>query len=259
MEPLSWILLAVGLSALVAVVLWRRRDTETPHSFDDAPLPHGADFDANGEILSEVRVITPRDLMSEANAKKLEEAGKTPPAANGAKDDLTAAAPQAANAQAEEPETALAEEEPQEVDKVVVLHVLAAHGEFFAGLDLRAALIAEGLVLGRDGFFGRRDERNNCIKWRVANMLKPGTFDVASFESLQTNGLTLFMAMPGPYSFLDAYDDLVATATRLADRLSGTLADEKRHRLSQQTIAHERDAVIEYATHQKREQTELAL
>lgn len=249
MEPLSWILLAIGLSALVAVLLWRKRDQSIGHSFDDAPVAHGADYDENGELLSEVRVITPRDLMSEEKAEELEAQGATPKASNGDKVDLTPA-PDA------EPEP---EQEPVEVDKVIVLHVLAPHGAAFDGLDLRAALIAEGLVLGKDGFFGRRDERNNCIKWRVANMLKPGTFDVASFENMQTPGLTLFMAMPGPFSFLDAYDDLVATGQRLTERLGGTLADDRRHRLNEQTIAHEREAVIEYATHQKREQTELAL
>lgn len=244
MEPLSWILLAIGLSALVAVLLWRRREPSVGHDASDLPASHGADYDESGELLSEVRVITPRDLMSESKAAELESQGETPPAVGGKKEDLTPA---------EE------DVEPQEVDKVIVLHVLAAHGEAFAGLDLRAALIAEGLVLGKDGFFGRRDERNNCIKWRVANMLKPGTFDGGSFEGMQTPGLTLFMAMPGPFSFLDAYDDLVATGQRLSERLSGTLADERRHRLNEQTIAHEREAVIEYATHQKREQTELAL
>ncbi|MDD9892868.1 MAG: cell division protein ZipA C-terminal FtsZ-binding domain-containing protein [Gammaproteobacteria bacterium] len=253
MEPLSWILLAVGLSALVAVLLWRKRDNDVGHSLDDAPAAHGADYDANGELLSEVRVITPRDLMSDKKAAELESNGETPPAVQGDKVDLTPAAAEPVAAEAVE------EEEPVEVDKVIVLHVLAPHGATFDGLDLRAALIAEGLVLGKDGFFGRRDERNSCIKWRVANMLKPGTFDVASFESMQTPGLTLFMAMPGPFSFLDAYDDLVATGQRLTERLGGTLADERRHRLNDQTIAHEREAVIEYATHQKREQTELAL
>jgi cell division protein ZipA len=244
MEPLSWILLAIGLSALVAVLLWRRREPTVGHDANDLPASHGADYDESGELISEVRVITPRDLMSDSKAAELEAEGKTPAAVAGPKVDLTP-----------EPEEA----EPQEVDKVIVLHVLAAHGTAFDGLDLRAALIAEGLVLGKDGFFGRRDERNSCIKWRVANMLKPGTFDGGSFESMQTPGLTLFMAMPGPFSFLDAYDDLVATGQRLSERLSGTLADERRHRLNEQTIAHEREAVIEYATHQKREQTELAL
>lgn len=256
MEPLSWILLAVGLSAVVAVVLWRRRDNDLPHSFDDHSPSSGAyaDYDENGDVLSEVRVITSRDLMSRDKAAELEAAGATPPAAAGKKVEIPAASQPVQPKPEPEPEP-----EPVEVDRVIVLHVLAAHGEVFAGLDIRAALISEGLVLGCDGFFGRRDERNNCIKWRVANMRKPGTFDVSSFESLETNGLTLFLAMPGPFSFLDAYDDLVATGARLSERLSGTLADEKRHRLSEQTVAHEREAVIDYATHQKREQTELQL
>lgn len=243
MEPLSWILLALGLSALVAVFIWRRRDAAESGQQLAHEAQLGADYDENGELMSEVRLIRPRDLMSAEKAEKLEAQGPTPTALDGAKEDLT-------------PDTA---EEPPEVDKVIVLHVMAPHGGTFAGLELRAALIAEGLVLGQDGFFGRRDERNNCIKWRVANMLKPGTFDVASFEQMQTPGLTLFMAMPGPFSFLDAFDDLVATAQRLSERLGGSVADERRHRLNEQSIAHEREAVIEYATHQKREQTELAL
>lgn len=257
MEPLSWILLAVGLSALVVVLIWRRRDSQAGGlELGDSPAAHGADYDDNGDLISEVRLITPRDLMSEKTAQALEKDGPTPAALDGEKEDLTPQAPSPSTVAEAEPELA---EAPPEVDKVIVLHVLAPHGEVFGGLELRAALIAEGLVLGKDGFFGRRDERNKCTKWRIANMLQPGTFVLADLEQTQTPGLTLFMAMPGPYSFLDAFDDLVATGKRLTDRLGGTLADERRHRLNEQTIAHEREAVIEYATHQKREQTELAL
>lgn len=245
MEPLSWILLVVGLSAVVAVLVLRRRDAQ----LDQADLERQghdewSEYDENGDLLSEVRVLTPRNLMAEEKAQALEEKGPTPPAANGEKVDLTPVD---------------AEPEPEQVDKVVVLHVLAPHGATFHGLDIRAALIAEGLVLGSDGFFCRRDERNSCTKWRVANMLKPGTFDVANFEECQTPGLTLFMALPGPFSFLDAFDDLIDTGKRLTERLSGTLADERRNRINDQIIAFEREAVIDYATHQKREQTELAL
>ncbi|MEZ5461801.1 cell division protein ZipA C-terminal FtsZ-binding domain-containing protein [Dokdonella sp.] len=34
--------------------------------------------------------------------------------------------------------------------------------------------------------------------FRVANMLKPGNFDMARIETLDTPGLTLFMALPEP-------------------------------------------------------------
>lgn len=245
MEPLSWILLVVGLSAVIAVLILRRRDSQFDDGqYDNRSHDDGVEYDDNGELLSEVRVITPRNLMAEEKAQALEAKGPTPPAANGEKVDLTPAE--------DEPE-------PEQIDKVVVLHVLAPHGATFQGLDIRAALIAEGLVLGSDGFFCRRDERNSCTKWRVANMLKPGTFDVANFEECQTPGLTLFMALPGPFSFLDAFDDLIDTGKRLTERLSGTLADERRNRINDQIIAFEREAVIDYATHQKREQTELAL
>ena len=242
MESLAWTLLVVGLSAVVAVLLWRRRGGFQEMHLEEREGDDWVDYDENGEVLSQVRVITPRDLMAEEQAEKLEAKGATPPAANGEKADLTPA-----------------EAEPEVIDKVVVLHVLAPHGSTFHGLDIRAALISEGLVLGSDGFFCRRDERNSCTKWRVANMLKPGTFDVANFEECQTPGLTLFMAMPGPFSFLDAFDDLIETGKRLTERLAGTLADERRNRINDQIIAFEREAVIDYATHQKREQTELAL
>lgn len=240
MESLAWTLLVIGLSAVVAVLFWRRRGGFQEMHIEEREGDDWVDYDDNGELLSEVRVITPRQLMAEEQVAKHEAKGSTPPAANGEKVDLTPP-------------------EPEPIDKVVVLHVLAPHGSSFQGLDIRAALISEGLVLGSDGFFCRRDERNSCTKWRVANMLRPGTFDVANFEACQTPGLTLFMAMPGPFSFLDAFDDLIDTGKRLTERLSGTLADERRNRINDQIIAFEREAVIDYATHQKREQTELAL
>jgi cell division protein ZipA len=75
----------------------------------------------------------------------------------------------------------------------------------------------------------------------VANLVKPGNFDMARIASLQTPGLSFFMALPGPVSALDAWDAMLPTAQRLAELLDGLVLDEERNALGRQRIAHMRD------------------
>jgi cell division protein ZipA len=77
----------------------------------------------------------------------------------------------------------------------------------------------------------------------MANMLKPGNFDMSRIESLSTSGLSLFMTLPGPLSALDAWDALLPTAQRLAELLDANILDEKHGALGRQGIAHIRDGL----------------
>jgi cell division protein ZipA len=49
------------------------------------------------------------------------------------------------------------------------------------------------------------------------------------------------MTLPAPLSALDAWDAMLPTAQRLAERLDGPVLDEERNALGRQRIAHIRD------------------
>ncbi|HET9033928.1 MAG TPA: cell division protein ZipA [Dokdonella sp.] len=129
------------------------------------------------------------------------------------------------------------------IERIITLFVCARDGEMIAGSELVVAAEKAGLEFGDRGIFHRMDAGKPELGpiFSMANMLKPGNFDMARIESLDTQGLTLFMALPGPLPALDAWEAMLPTAERLAELLDANLLDEKRSTLGRQGIAHIRD------------------
>jgi cell division protein ZipA len=129
------------------------------------------------------------------------------------------------------------------VERIVTLFVSARAGQTIAGCDLVVAAEKAGLVFGDRGIFHRMlaGKHEQGPIFSMANMVKPGHFDMARIEEMDTPGVTFFMALPGPLPALDAWDALLPTAQRLAELLDANVLDEKRNALGRQGIAHVRD------------------
>ncbi|NID03672.1 cell division protein ZipA [Luteibacter jiangsuensis] len=129
------------------------------------------------------------------------------------------------------------------VERIVSLYVVAREGSKFNGSDLVVAAEKAGLEFGDMGIYHRlvdgHPEQGPIFS--VANLVKPGNFDMARIATLQTPGLSFFMALPGPVPALDAWDAMLPTAQRLAELLDGLVLDEERNALGRQRIAHIRD------------------
>lgn len=131
----------------------------------------------------------------------------------------------------------------QPVERIVSLFVVAREGFTFRGPDLVVAMEKAGLEFGSMNIFHRLldGKSEQGAVFSVANMVKPGSFDMASMSSLETPGLSFFMTLPGPLPALDAWDTMLPTAQRLAKLLEGLVLDEERNALGRQRIAHIRD------------------
>lgn len=129
------------------------------------------------------------------------------------------------------------------IEHIVTLFVSARDGTSISGSDLVVAAEKAGLEFGDRGIFHRMvtGKHEAGPLFSMANMIKPGNFDMARIETLDTPGLTLFMALPGPLPALDAWDTMLPTAQRLAELLDANLQDEKHGALGRQGIAHIRD------------------
>jgi cell division protein ZipA len=129
------------------------------------------------------------------------------------------------------------------VERIVSLYVVSREGQRFQGSDLVVAAEKAGLEFGDMGIYHRlvdgHPEKGPIFS--VANLVKPGNFDMARIATLQTPGLSFFMALPGPVAALDAWDAMLPTAQRLAELLDGLVLDEERNALGRQRIAHIRD------------------
>ncbi|HZX69723.1 MAG TPA: cell division protein ZipA [Rhodanobacter sp.] len=129
------------------------------------------------------------------------------------------------------------------VERIVTLFVVAREGGYFNGSNLIVAAEKAGLEFGDMGIYHRLVDGKRELGpiFSVANMLKPGNFDLSRLDALQTPGVSFFMTLPAPLPALDAWDAMLPTAQRLAELLDGQVLDEERNALGRQGIAHIRD------------------
>jgi FtsZ-interacting cell division protein ZipA len=138
-------------------------------------------------------------------------------------------------------------------DKVFTLYVMAPRGVPFRGPVLLAALADAGLEYGDMQIFHRTEMVGGRKKvlFSAANIKEPGIFDLSAMEGFTTEGLVLFLQIPGGVDGVHAFDAMVESARILADNLDSTVCDATRSVLTNQTISHMREEVISYQLQQR--------
>jgi cell division protein ZipA len=131
-------------------------------------------------------------------------------------------------------------------DKVFTLFVQAPRGVPFRGPILLGALAAAKLEYGDMQIFHRMDTVNGQEKmlFSVANIREPGIFDLSAMENFTSEGVVLFMQVPGAEDAVRAFDAMVESARALADNLDSRVCDASQSPLTNQTISHMREEVI---------------
>jgi cell division protein ZipA len=124
--------------------------------------------------------------------------------------------------------------------RIVALRVTAPLPTRFSGMQLLEALEAEGLEFGRFDIFHKLDEQGRPL-FSLANLLEPGTFDMATIREGAYPGIAVFAVVPGPLPAVQIFDRMLAVARSLAARLGGSLQDERGAWLSAQRAAGLRD------------------
>jgi len=128
-------------------------------------------------------------------------------------------------------------------ERIVTLYVVAQDGYVLQGPELLVAGEKAGLVHGDLGIFHRLVDSKSELGpvFSMANMVRPGVFDLARMDQFSTPGVVLFMTLPGPLSALDAWDMMLPAATRFSELLGAQLLDDQRSPLGRQRIAALRD------------------
>ncbi|HAI59654.1 MAG TPA: cell division protein ZipA [Xanthomonadaceae bacterium] len=133
-------------------------------------------------------------------------------------------------------------------DRIVTLYLAARAGEVLHGPDIVVACEKAGLSYGHMGIFHRLDDNHpeRGPIFSLANLVKPGSFDMARLGEVRTPGVSLFMTLPGPLNALDAWETMLPAAQRMAELLDAVLLDEERNALGRQRIAHLREEMRGY-------------
>ncbi len=128
---------------------------------------------------------------------------------------------------------------------IIVCHVVARDQQVFTGPMLVQMMSDLELEHGEMGVFHyniERFERKQSV-YCIANMLKPGTFELETMNSFETRGLTMILQLPGPEDELKSFNIMIEHAQRLATFLNGDLLDENRNPMTKQTISQYKEQV----------------
>lgn len=138
------------------------------------------------------------------------------------------------------PET---EPEPEQADEVEIeedpgmvlsLLVLAQKGEKFRGSQIKMAFKETGFVYGEMNIFHQMEGDEAIIS--IANVLEPGTFELAEISSLKTPGLVLFAQLPASCSGDELFSRWYRSARKLKAALGGRLTDMRQQPLGDDYI-----------------------
>ena len=136
----------------------------------------------------------------------------------------------------------------------IPLTLMARTGRQLHGQTIQQAVAAAGMKLKDDGLY--RFEVNDAQGYRqpllgLANILEPGSFDLAQMEELRTPGLVLYLHLPAPIEAREAFESLIEVGHKLEELLDAELCDETRSVLTKQTIGHLKEKVEAFRFKQK--------
>ena len=146
------------------------------------------------------------------------------------------------------PQTSTTEQPLKEPEEVLIINVMSMKGEFFKGAALLDIVLKCGMRYGDMNIFHRYSDNKGegALLFSMANMVKPGTFDLDAMDNFETPGISLFMTLPIKADSMASFDLMVDTARAIADTLGGELKDEQRSVMTRQTIEHCRQRIRDY-------------
>ena len=136
----------------------------------------------------------------------------------------------------------------EDFDRIISLYVAAKAGSTLRGPDIVVAAEKAGLTFGYMDVYHRLvdGKPESGPIFSVANIIKPGSFDMARIAELETPAIAFFLTLPAPVPALDAWETMEPAAQRMAGLLDGVVLDEERNALGRQRVQHIRDELRAY-------------
>lgn len=142
----------------------------------------------------------------------------------------------------------LANKQPAEPEEVLIINVMAHKGEMLKGAELLDIILQCGMRYGSMDIFHRHSDAKGegALLFSMANMVKPGTFDLDAMDEFETPGVSLFMTLPINADSMQSFELMVDTAHAIAEGLNGELKDEQRSAMTRQTLEHCRQRIRDF-------------
>ena len=127
--------------------------------------------------------------------------------------------------------------EPQEPMDVLVLNVVSEEGTELDGASLLPLLLTLGFKFGDMNIFHRHVDAagQGAVLFSLANMVKPGVFDIDNMEQFTTTGISLFMTLPHDNGNMETFNMMLNAAAKIAEEFNGQVLDGNRSTLTKQS------------------------
>lgn len=122
--------------------------------------------------------------------------------------------------------------------EVLVLNVKSTDSQPIQGSALLPMLLTLGFKFGDQDIFHRHVNSNGKgpVLFSLANMFKPGVFDIDNLENFTTQGVSLFMILPIEGDPHQVFNMMHNAARKIADEFSGKILDGRRSVLTKQGL-----------------------
>ena len=130
-------------------------------------------------------------------------------------------------------------------EEIITLNIMARKPSVFTGKKLKNAFADAHLFYGDRQIFHRFDNMDGtgAQLFSVVSSVEPGFFELATMDTLETPGITLFFLTSTPNHSVYAFELMLRTAKQLAVRLDGELKDDRHRVLTSQIIESYRERI----------------
>lgn len=127
---------------------------------------------------------------------------------------------------------------PVPEQEVLVLNVRAPQDQEIPGASLLPLLLTLGFKFGDQDIFHRHVNSNGKgpVLFSLANMFKPGVFDIDNLENFSTQGVSLFMILPIEGEPHQVFNMMHNAARKIAEEFSAQILDGRRSVLTKQGL-----------------------
>jgi cell division protein ZipA len=126
----------------------------------------------------------------------------------------------------------------EQAQEVLVLNVKSADDNPILGSALLPMLLTLGFKFGDQDIFHRHVNSNGKgpVLFSLANMFKPGNFDIDNLENFTTGGISLFMILPIEGEPHQVFNMMHNAARKISGEFSAQIYDGRRTLLTKQSL-----------------------
>lgn len=132
-----------------------------------------------------------------------------------------------------------------EYDVLAIINICGDGGRQFSGSEVLRAVEGSGMRYGKMKVFHGPDDSSGEPLYSVANMVKPGVFELDKMGDFSTPGLSMFMSVPRCPNPGDVFSRMAYVAGKITTHLGGVMLDQENNPLNERAIQRIRRQVQE--------------